>query len=169
MSLIAVSAIPAALLYACAGKPASGTQASATPVAAGLSALSTSTSPLPSMSPTPGVRAYRDGAYEYKGRPDGEGYHVEGTMAVSHGDIASMQWKIVDATGRVFDGTYEEVYTGNEVYMQQCRDNFSGLQTFVPALLDTQDPLGVDTVSGATWAYNKFQEAAKALLEQANR
>lgn len=106
--------------------------------------------------------------YQYVGKNDLEGYHVEGTMAVSGGVIQSMEWKIIDSNGRVFDETYEEEYTGIELYIQQCRDNWSGMQTFVPALLQTQDLGEVDAVSGATWAYNKFKEAAKALLEQAS-
>jgi major membrane immunogen (membrane-anchored lipoprotein) len=118
------------------------------------------------VSPAP-AGALKDGTYLYKGKNDGEGYHVEGTMAVSNGNIRSMEWKIIDNTGRVFDETYEEVYKGNDTYIQQCRDNWKGILTFVPALLEKQDPAQVDAVSGATWAYNKFEEAAKALLEQA--
>jgi major membrane immunogen (membrane-anchored lipoprotein) len=113
------------------------------------------------------VSAYKDGTYDYTGKPDAEGYHAEGTMKVSGGKIQSMEWRIVDSAGRVFDDKYEEVYKGNDTYIQQCRDNWKGLQDFVPKLLDKQDPEGVDAISGATWAYRKFDEAASALLKQA--
>lgn len=112
---------------------------------------------------------YKDGAYQYCGKDDVEGYHVEASMAVDNGRIESMEWKIVDDNRkRVFDETYEEVY-GLKLYIQQCRDNWSGMQSFVPALLEKQDPEEVDAVSGATWAYKKFEEAAKALLAQAEK
>ncbi len=152
MTLIAVSMILAALLCGCGSVSAS--QISESPSAADASAS---------------VGAYNDGTYQYTGEKDAESYHVEGTMVVSSGVIQSMEWQIVDDNrNRVFDDTYEEVY-GNETYKQQCRDNLSGMQTFVPALIEKQDAGEVDAVSGATWAYKKFEEAAKALLEQAKK
>ncbi len=148
--VLALALITAASLCACTG-----------------TASETAPSPSPSATAAPGP--YKDGTYEYIGKRDGEVYHVEGTMVVEGGNIQSMDWKIVDENkDRVFDETYEEVYV-YQLYIQQCRDNWSGMQGYVPALLQTQDPDKVDAVSGATWAYNKFEEAAKALLEQAKK
>lgn len=154
IAFAAAFVILAALMCACGGEPAGpDVSASSSP-----SAIDTA------------AGAYKDGTYQYCGEDDVENYHVEATMVVSNGNIQSMEWKIVDDNrDRVFDETYEEVYTGNKMYIQQCRDNWSGMQTYVPALLDTQDPDGVDAISGATWAYKKFEEAAKALLEQAEQ
>lgn len=125
--------------------------------------------PSPSSSPSVAVGAYKDGAYTYTGKKDGEGYYVKATMVVCGGAIASMDWQILDSNSndKVFDDQYEKIYTGNDMYVQQCRDNIKGMKGFVPRLLQVQDPGKVDTVSGATWAYNKFEEAAKALLQQA--
>lgn len=155
ISLVAFSVILAALLCSCVQNPSVGQEA---------------TPPADSLSPSPvnsDIGSYKDGTYEYTGKPDVEGYHTEGTLVVSGGKIQSMDWRIIDSSGRVFDEKYEEVYAGNDTYIQQCRDNWKGLKEFVPELLDKQDPKGVDAISGATWAYNKFEEAAKSLLEQA--
>lgn len=150
MLVFAASVITVAILCACSSEPA--IQSAGMPSAAAVSTLSGN---------------YKDGSYQYVGKKDSENYHVEGTMVVNNGAIQSMDWKIVDdARGRVFDETYEEVF-GIDLYIQQCRDNLSGMRGYVPALLDTQNPDDVDAVSGATWAYKKFEEAAKALLKQA--
>ncbi len=154
---IAAALLTAAFLCACGSEPAAGTPAGPVP--------DSSASPSVTVSAGP----YKDGTYQYRGKKDSEWYHVEATMVISNGAIQSMEWFIVDENkDRVFDETYEEVY-GYELYIQQCRDNWKGMQTFVPALLETQDPDEVDAVSGATWAYDKFEEAAKALLEQAKK
>ncbi len=152
VTLIAISVTLVSLLCACGGQPVSDSQASESPSAADVSAS---------------TGAYKDGTYQYTGKKDGEGYLVEGTMVISDGLIQSMEWQIVDDhRHRVFDETYEEVF-GNDTYKQQCRDDLSGMKTYAPALIDKQEVGDVDAVSGATWSYGKFQEAAAALLEQA--
>ena len=160
IAVIAAASISACILNAC-NQTAAGNQQTPGP-----SASLASASPAATVLATIRAAGYKDGTYNYVGKPDIEGYHVEGGIVVSGGGIVSMQWKIVDGNGRVFDATYKDVY-GDQVYKQQCRDNWSGMQGFVPELLTGQDPKAVDTVSGATWAYNKFEEAAKALAAQA--
>ncbi len=154
ITLIAISLILASLLCACGGQPVSVSQASESP------SVAESAAP---------AGKYKDGTYQYTGKKDGEGYLVEGTMVISDGLIQSMEWQIVDDhRHRVFDETYEEVF-GNDTYKQQCRDDLSGMKTYAPALIDKQEVGDVDAVSGATWSYGKFQEAAEALLEQAKK
>lgn len=161
-AIVALSAIPAAMLSSCGQAPAASPSGPAPAITA------TSPSASASFLATAGIIAYQNGTYQYIGKADGEGYHVEATMVVSGGAIQSMQWKIIDTLGRVFDDKYEKIFTGNNVYIQQCRDNLSGMQGFVPELIKEQDPKTVDTVSGATWAYNKFEEAAAAMAKDAN-
>lgn len=103
---LAAALIILAALSACGSEPASGAP-SASVIAA---------PPSSSVTVAPGI--LKDGTYQYKGGNDGEGYHVEGTMVVNNGSIQTMEWKIIDSTGRVFDETYEEVYKGNDTYIQ---------------------------------------------------
>jgi major membrane immunogen (membrane-anchored lipoprotein) len=128
---------------------------------------SATAAPSPTVPPTFDGK-YKDGSYTYTGPKDGEGYYVKASLIVKDTAIQSMDFQIIDSTGRVFDDKYEEIYAGNDMYIQQCRDNMKGIKAFLPQLLKVQNPdKVVDTVSGATWAYNRFEEAAKALLSQA--
>lgn len=118
---------------------------------------------------SPSVAAYQDGTYEYQGLIDGEGYYVKGKLTVSSGKIASAEWAIYDfhRKDKVFDKEYEVVFSGNDTYIQQCRDNLTGMAGYAPKLVETQDAAKVDAVTGATWAYKKFEEFAKGALKKA--
>ncbi len=158
----------------CACQPPSAAASPASQAQPGMQTASPAvTAAAPSSSPSSvehkAVGVYKDGTYTYIGLKDGEGYYVKASMAIKDGRIVSMDWQILDSNhgDQVFDDRYENIYAGNDLYIQQCRDNMKGLVQFVPRLLQVQDPDQVDTVSGATWVYDKFEEAAKALLKQA--
>lgn len=114
--------------------------------------------------------AYKDGTYEVKCSVDGEGYFVKGTLTIQDGKITSAEWAIYDAgrQNKVFDKDYETVFAGNDTYIQQCRDNLKGMAGYSAKLVETQDADGVDAVSGATWAYHKFEQFVKEGLKQAS-
>jgi major membrane immunogen (membrane-anchored lipoprotein) len=69
--------------------------------------------------------------------------------------------------GRVFDESYEEVFTGNDLYMQQSRDDWTGSRGYSDALIEKQDVEEVDAVSNATWTNRKFKEFVRLTLAQA--
>lgn len=123
----------------------------------------------PAKAAGPSAAKYQDGTYEFKGQTDGEGYYVKGKLTVSAGKIESADWAIYDANrgNEIFDKDYEVVFTGNDTYIQQCRDNLKGMAEYAPKLIATQDAAQVDVVSGATWAYNKFYEFAQGALKEA--
>ena len=113
---------------------------------------------------------YKDGVYSNSLEKDYEGYETTAITKVENGKIVSIDWKIYDTNNkRFFDSTYEEVFKGNDTYIQQCRDNMVGVRKFGPQLLQTQDIDKVDAITGATWCYNKFKEVAKKALVEAKK
>lgn len=123
---------------------------------------------VPRATPRPSVITYPDGVYEFEGKKDGEGYFVKGTLTVSGNKIASAKWSIFDSNrnDKVFDKDYEVVFS-DDMYIQQCRDNLKGMADYEPQLIQNQDILFVDAVTGATWAYHKFEEFVKGALKKA--
>lgn len=115
------------------------------------------------------IGRYINGLYQGETEKDWEGYTTFCTIRVVRGLIAIVDWQIYDNyRKRIFDDTYEEVYTGNQYYIQQCRDNMIGMKAYGPKLIETQDLDQVDSITGATWCYNKFKEVVTITLEDAN-
>lgn len=111
---------------------------------------------------------YKDGTYEAKTDIDGEGFYTEASVTVENGLIAKVDWTIYDSGNkRPFDETYEEVYVGNDHYIQQSRDDWKGSRKYSSDLIESQDLEEVDAVSGATWTNGKFKEAVGLALEKA--
>jgi major membrane immunogen (membrane-anchored lipoprotein) len=114
----------------------------------------------PAAAPTPKTataattRATKDGTYHVTCITDGEGYYVQGVLTIVGGKIASAEWAIYDKNrnDKLFDKDYETVFAGQDMYIQQCRDNLKGMAGYSSKLIETQDAGGVDAVSGATWA-----------------
>ena len=118
------------------------------------------------------VNMLKDGVYTASTAPDGENYFCRGIMKVEKGAIVSIEWEIRDKNrnDRLFDATYgPEVYPNQEFYRSQCRENLEGMKAYGPRLIETQDPIKVDAVTGATWAYGKFSQVVKALLKKARK
>jgi major membrane immunogen (membrane-anchored lipoprotein) len=114
---------------------------------------------------------YRDGTYKAQTQPDYEGYFTKAEVTVKDGKIVSVDWSIYDANrnDKPFDEKYEEVFAGNDYYTEQSRSDWKGSRTYGPKLIETQDPDGVDAVSGATWTNKKFREIVKVALEEAEK
>ncbi|MBH1941847.1 FMN-binding protein [Mobilitalea sibirica] len=113
--------------------------------------------------------AYKDGTYEYETVADAEGFKTKGTVTIENGKIAKVDWTIFDTyrDDRPFDETYEEVYEGNDLYMQQSRDDWNGSRGYAEKLIETQDLEEVDAVSGATWTNRKFKTVMSYILFEA--
>lgn len=141
---------------------------SSAPAASAAAPLSTATAAA-SPGASAGASVYRDGTYQVQCKTDIEGYYVKGTLVVTGGKISSADWTIYDANrnNKVFDKDYEVVFAGNDTYVQQCRDNLKGMAGYSDKLVEAQSLDGVDAVSGATWAYHKFEEFVQDGLKQA--
>jgi major membrane immunogen (membrane-anchored lipoprotein) len=113
---------------------------------------------------------YLNGTYEGKTPIDYEGYNALAKISVSNGFISVVDWKIYDNNlKRYFDETYEEVFAGNPLYVQQCRDNMKGMKAYGPDLIRTQCIDSVDVITGATWCYHKFRDVVKITLKNAKK
>ena len=68
-----------------------------------------------------------------------------------------------------FNGDYEKHFQGNELYIQQCRNDWNGVKTYPPKMIETQDVNKIDAISGATWSYNIFKESVKEALKRTKK
>lgn len=109
-----------------------------------------------------------DGVYSTSLPEDHEKIFTEMTIIVSNGKIIDIEFYIKDAArnNRIFDETYEEVMGDNQHYREQCRNDLAGLNKYIEELLEKQDIEEVDSITGATWAYDKFYYTALTLLNE---
>jgi major membrane immunogen (membrane-anchored lipoprotein) len=88
---------------------------------------------------------------------------------VSNGNIDSIHFSIVDTmNNELFDSNYEKHYTGNQEYINQCRNDWKGVNIYPKAFMKVKDLDKVDAITGATWSYNMFKSATKIALEKAS-
>ena len=114
-------------------------------------------------------KKYNDGVYFGESRSIyvQEPYYGPTTVTIKDDQIVSVDFRIIDKThNEVFDEKYEKHFKGNDEYIQQCRKDWEGVQTYPKTLLKKKSIEKVDAVSGATWSYNmlraSLQEALKA-------
>ena len=114
-------------------------------------------------------KKYNDGVYFGESRSIyvQEPYYGQTTVTIKDDQIVSVDFRIIDKThNEVFDEKYEKHFKGNDEYIQQCRKDWEGVQTYPKTLLKKESIEKVDAVSGATWSYNmlkaSLQEALKA-------
>ncbi len=91
-------------------------------------------------------------------------------IAIKNGRISALDFKIMDVLkNQIFDQYYEKNYAGNDMYVQQCRENWKWLQKYPLMPVETQSLDRVDSVSGATWARNLFISTVKKALAPAEQ
>ncbi|HEY9123428.1 MAG TPA: FMN-binding protein [Bacteroidales bacterium] len=90
-------------------------------------------------------------------------------VTVENNVISNIEFYIIDTTNNeLFDEKYEKHFVGNnEEYVQQCRNDWAGVQRYPKELLQRQCLDSVDAVTGATWSYNMFHDATTIALEKA--
>ncbi len=121
---------------------------------------------------TPGGGHYKDGTFRGISQANytDEPYYGISTLTIRDGKFVRVEFSVRDSAKQVtFDQTYEKYFAGNELYMQQCRNDWKGICSYPDSLLKYQDPDKVDGISGATWSYNLFQAATKEALKQAEK
>jgi major membrane immunogen (membrane-anchored lipoprotein) len=110
---------------------------------------------------------YLDGNYSGQSRAQykHEPYVGKADIKIEKGKIVAVKFSIKDTAKEVlFDSIYEKYYTGNALYIQQCREDWKGVQVYPAKLLETQDIDKVDAITGATWSYNIFKASVKEAL-----
>lgn len=97
-----------------------------------------------------------------------EPFYGHTRLTIEEGLITRVEYTIRDSMRHeFFNGEYEKYMEGNEMYIQQCRNDWKAMQSYPDSLLKYQDPDKVDAISGATWSYNIFRASAQEALEQA--
>lgn len=66
-----------------------------------------------------------------------------------------------------FDSRYEKHFIGNDMYIQQSRNDWKGVQAYPVKLSEKQNINQVDAISGATWSYNIFKASVNDALKNA--
>ena len=98
-----------------------------------------------------------------------EPFYGRTRITVEDGQITKVEFTIRDSSKHeYFNGEYEKYMEGNDLYIQQCRNDWKGVRSYPDSLLKYNDIDKVDVVSGATWSYNIFRASALEALEQAN-
>lgn len=115
------------------------------------------------------VKSYKDGTYVGKSRPDEVGAVGEVTLVIEKGKIAKADFKGLMKDGKVKDADYGKTNGAveNPAYYNKAQNAVRAFAAYGPKLVETQDVSKVDAISGATIAYNQFNEAVKAALEKA--
>ena len=115
---------------------------------------------------------YKDGTYEGKSRAKYiyEPYWGSVCITVKGGSFTEINFMIRDSDlHETFNENYEKHFQGNPVYIQQCRNDWNGVQTYPKKLSESQNTDKVDAISGATWSYNIFKASAKEALKNAKK
>ena len=115
---------------------------------------------------------YHDGIYEGRSQSKYTNEPFLGVVKIEikKGYITSVEYKIIDTlANEVFDSNYEKHYPGNEKYIQQCRNDWKGVNIYPDNLLKMQDPGKLDAISGATWSCNIFKQSAFEALKKAKK
>ncbi len=115
---------------------------------------------------------YMDGSFEGESRSvyTSEPFYGEVKITISNNKLIKIIFIIRDSSiHETFDGRYEKHFTGNEIYIEQCRKDWKGVQSYPDSLLKYQDLNKIDAISGATWSYNIFTASAKEALKKATK
>ncbi len=121
-------------------------------------------------SPLPETVPLKDGVYSGTSRAIyiDEPLYGSTRITIEDGQITKVDYTIRDSTKHeFFNGEYEKYMEGNELYIQQCRNDWKAMHSYPDSLLKYQDLDKVDAISGATWSYNIFRASALEALERA--
>jgi len=113
---------------------------------------------------------YRDGTYKGESQSiyTTESYYGLTTIVIKNDVITAVQFMVLDKEKKeIFDEKYENHYKDIPEYIQQCRNDWQGVQTYPDQFLQVQDINKVDAVTGATWSYNLFRASLLAALAEA--
>jgi major membrane immunogen (membrane-anchored lipoprotein) len=91
-------------------------------------------------------------------------------ITVENGLITKVEFTVRDSSRHeFFNGEYEKYMDGNVLYIQQCRNDWKGINSYPDSLLKYQDLSKVDAISGATWSYNIFRASVFEAMKKADK
>lgn len=115
---------------------------------------------------------YNNGVYEGTSKSiyTSEPFYGISKVTLEKNKIIKIDFQILDKSkNEYFTDKYEIHYTGNQTYINQCRENWNAIQIYTKKLLETQDINKVDSITGATWAYNLFKSSLLEGLKKAKK
>lgn len=113
---------------------------------------------------------YKDGIYHGYSRSIYiyENFWGKVQLTIKNGKITDVEFQIIDQDkNEVFSETYERHYAGNYYYIEQCRKDWKGIQTYPKLLLEKQNINALDAITGATWSFNIFKDSVTIALREA--
>jgi major membrane immunogen (membrane-anchored lipoprotein) len=113
---------------------------------------------------------YRDGVYTGMSRSTytDEPYWGIVKIKIKDGSLTYVSFRVRDSVlHEDFDGAYEKHFEGNQVYIEQSRNDWKGVQEYPKKLMVSKNIQKVDAVSGATWSYNIFRDAFGEAIKNA--
>lgn len=117
-------------------------------------------------------KPYKDGNYSAMSRGDytDELYYGCTRIVVEKGKMIKVEFFVRDSAKHEYlDDKYEKNFAGNNEYIQQCRNDWKGIQTYPDRLLKCQDINKVDAITGATWSFNLFKASVHEALSTAKK
>ena len=113
---------------------------------------------------------YHDGIFEgesqhiYKDEP----YWGKVQIRIEKGQLTSVRFTIRDTSlHETFNQFYEKHFEKIPEYVEQCRNDWKGVQSYPARFLEKQNIDKVDATTGATWSYNIFKASADSALKKA--
>lgn len=118
------------------------------------------------------LRNHPDGNYSGQSRSVyiDEPYWGSVHFTLKNGNYSGISFIIRDSSlHEAFDSIYEKHFQGNDLYIQQCRNDWKGVQTYPGKLIETRNINKVDAVTGATWSFNIFKASVTDALSKAGK
>jgi major membrane immunogen (membrane-anchored lipoprotein) len=115
---------------------------------------------------------YKDGNYSAVSRAvyTDEPFYGHAKIVIEKGKMIKVEFFVRDSLKHEYmDGKYEKYFAGNDEYVQQCRNDWKGIQDYPNRLLKSQDINKVDAVTGATWSYKLFKASVEEALAKAKK
>ena len=119
-----------------------------------------------------GDNQYKDGNYTGTSRANytDEPYYGHANIIIENGRISKVKFSVRDSSRHEnFDDKYERYFAGNDEYIEQCRNDWKGIQSYPDSLLKYQELKKIDCITGATWSFNLFKASAQEALSSAKK
>jgi major membrane immunogen (membrane-anchored lipoprotein) len=91
-------------------------------------------------------------------------------VTIYNGTYRDIKFEIRDSSlHETFNLDYARHFAGNDVYIQQTKNDWNGVKIYPKKFIRKQDIYQVDAVTGATWSYNIFKASLIDALNKAGR
>jgi major membrane immunogen (membrane-anchored lipoprotein) len=113
--------------------------------------------------------AYKDGTYIGKSSEDDRGAYGEATITIKGNQITDCKYVTWQKDGAVKGENYGKVNgaISNQDYYDKAQLAVKAMKQYAEKLVEVQNLEDVDAISGATIAYNQFNEAVSSALDEA--